>query len=86
MILLHKTAPLVLAAFGPLAVELSREANELQMWGSRGEHVPRVIEADNARNVGLPIRDWNGEMYTRIRMLHTVKAVKKEAGANIRFL
>ena len=45
--------PIVLTVFGSLAVELSHEANELEIRKSRGENVHRFIEVDKARIVGF---------------------------------
>ena len=50
---MDKTGPVVLVVFGALAVEFSREANDVQIRSSRGEKVSRIVEVDNARIVGF---------------------------------
>ena len=86
VLLMDKTGPVVLAVFGPLAVQFSCEANDLQNRVSRGEKVSRIVEVDKARIVGFQKNEWNGEFRTQLRMLQTIKGVKSESGSTIRFL
>ena len=85
-VLMDKTGPVLFTVFGPSAVWLSREANDLEKRIGGGEKVSRIIDVDKARIVGFQKNEWNGQFCTQLRMLQTIKAVNSEAGSQIRFV